>query len=125
NPFSDVANGEWYTKAIIWAAQNGIVNGIGEGKFAPTQSITREQMAAILYRYADYKDYDTSAAHDTNILSYKDYASISKYAVEAMQWACGEGLITGMTKDTLAPKGGAIRAQSATILARFCETVAK
>jgi len=88
-------------------------------------SITREQMAAILYRYADYKGYDLSAGENTNILSYVDAMSISEYAVSAMQWAVGEGLINGVGEGTLNPKGTATRAQVATILMRFCENVAK
>ncbi len=123
--FSDVADGLWYSDAVAWAAENEIVNGIGHGKFAPEQDITREQMAAILYRYATYKGYDTSAGEDTNILSYTDALEISEYAVPAMQWTAGEGLITGRTASTLAPQGTATRAEVATILMRFCENIVK
>ncbi len=121
NPFSDVAAGAWYTNAIIWANANGIVNGYGDGEFGPTDNITREQFAAILYRYAQYKGYDVSAGEDNNILSYSDADKISGWAMPAMQWANAEGLITGRTASTLVPGGFTNRAEAATILMRFIE----
>ena len=123
--FTDVAEGSWYADAINWAAANEIVNGYGDGIFAPDTDITREQMAAILYRYAQYKGFDVSVGEDTNILSYTDFDAISEYAIPALQWACGAGVIQGVTEDTLVPQGTATRAQVATILMRFCENVAK
>ena len=121
--FTDVAAGQWYTDAVNWAAANNIVNGYGDSQFGPTDTITREQMAAILYRYAQYKGYDVTASADLS--AYTDAANISSYAVSAMQWAVGEGLINGITDTTLVPGGSATRAQVAAILMRFCENVAK
>lgn len=121
--FTDVAPGAWYAKAVSWAAANGIVNGYGDGTFAPDKSITREEMAAILYRYAAARSYDVSAR--TGLYGYADAAQVSGYAVDAMQWVNAEGLITGVTTDTLVPQGSATRAEVATILMRFCENIAK
>ena len=121
--FTDVAAGQWYTDAVNWAAANNIVNGYGDDQFGPTDTITREQMMAILYRYAQYKGYDVTASADLS--AYTDAANISSYAVSAMQWAVGEGLINGVTNTTLVPGGSATRAQVAAILMRFCENVAK
>ena len=120
--FTDVANTEYYAKAVAWAEKNGIVNGYGEGKFGPNDVITREQLAAIMYRYSNYKKYDTSVGEDTNILSYNDISELSEYAVSSMQWACGAGLVNGIGDGKLAPKGNATRAQLATILMRYCES---
>ena len=118
--FTDVPTGQWYTEAVEWAAKNSIVNGMGDGKFAPESPITREQLAAILYRYAKYDGKDVSVGEDTNILSYDDATSISEYAVSALQWACGEGIITG-DGGKLMPQGSATRAQAAAMFARFME----
>ena len=123
NIFDDVAEGEYYTDAVAWAAENGIVNGYGDGKFGPNDNITREQLAAILYRYSAYKGYDVTVGENTNILSYGDIAELSDYAFTAMQWACGAGLINGMGDGTLAPKSNASRCQIAAVLHRFCESV--
>ena len=120
-PFTDVSGGEWYAEAVRWAAGEGIVNGVSETEFAPNAAVTREQLAAILHRYAQHKGYDVSIGESTNILSYSDFASISEYAISAMQWVCGEGIITGVTESTLEPRGTATRAQSAAILMRFLE----
>ena len=120
-PFTDVSGGEWYAEAVRWAAGEGIVNGVSETEFAPNAAVTREQLAAILHRYAQHKGYDVSIGESTNILSYSDFAFISEYAISAMQWACGEGIITGVTESTLEPRGTATRAQSAAILMRFIE----
>lgn len=121
--FADVADDAYYSKAIAWAAANDIVAGYDNGNFGPNDTITREQLAAILYRYANYKGYDVSAKAD--LTKYPDYNQISSYAVNAMTWANAEGLIGGTDKGTLDPKGDASRAQAATILMRFCENVAK
>lgn len=121
--FTDVASNMYYADAINWAAANGIVNGVSETSFAPDNQITREQMAAILYRYAQFKGYDVTASNDLS--SYTDASQISEYATTAMQWANAEGLITGRTSTTLAPQGTATRAEVATILMRFCENIAK
>ena len=122
-PFTDVTEGEWYTEAVRWAASEGIVNGVSDTEFAPGADVTREQFAAILYRYAQYKGYDVSIGESTNILSFTDFDAVSEYAVSALQWACGEGVITGVTESTLVPQGTATRAQAAAMLQRFCENV--
>ena len=119
--FSDVAAGAYYANAVAWASENGIVGGYGNGKFGPDDPITREQLAAILYRYAQYAGRDVSVGEDTNILSYTDFSDLSEWAIPAMQWACGAGLITGLGGGVLNPKGNATRAQAAAILMRFCE----
>ena len=119
--FDDVAAGSWYAEAIRWAASEGIVSGYGDGKFGPDDIITREQMAAMLYRYAQYKGYDVSVGENTNLLSYTDFESLSEYAIPAMQWAVGAGLISGTSASTLSPQGNASRAQVAVILMQFCE----
>lgn len=122
-PFADVKPGSYYEQAIAWAAENGIVNGISKTAFLPDGTITREQFATILYRYAkDYKGYDVSIGEDTNILSYVDAFSISDYAFPALQWACGTGLMNG-SGDSLMPGDGATRVQAAAILYRFCTKV--
>ena len=120
--FTDVASNMYYEDAINWAAANGIVNGITTTTFGPDNAITREQMAAILYRYAQYKGYDVTASNDLG--SYTDASQISAYATTAMQWANAEGLITGNTTTTINPIGNATRAEVATILMRFCENIA-
>ena len=117
--FTDVAYGTWYTAAVNWAAANDIVTGYGSGKFGPMDPITREQMAAILFRYADFKGMDTTARADLS--GYTDAGDISAYAVEAMSWANAEGFITGTTATTLKPQGSATRAQVATILTRYAQ----
>ena len=119
--FSDVASGAYYAKAVAWAAENGVVTGTTATTFAPDAPITREQMAAILYRYATLKGYDVSQKADLS--GYTDAGTISAYASDAMAWANAQGLITGVTNTTLAPKSSATRAQVATILMRFCETI--
>ncbi len=119
--FADVTAGRYYTDAVEWASANGIVGGYGNGRFGPNDPITREQMAAILYRYAAYKEYDVSGAADLS--GYSDASSISSYARVAMQWANHSGLVNGTSDTTLSPQGSATRAQAAVILYRFCEEV--
>lgn len=121
--FTDVAPEAWYGAAVAWASQKGIVNGIGDGTFAPDAPITREQMAAILHRYAKLKGYALQATG--SLSAFVDAANVSPYAVEALSWANGAGLITGMGGGVLAPQGSATRAQAATILQRFCTTLVK
>ena len=120
-PFSDVDMSSWYANAVIWAQQNGIVSGVTENEFAPDSNITREQIATIMYRYAQYKRYNVSVGENTNILSYDDAESISEYAIASMQYAVGSGLINGKTNLTLNPKDNATRAEIAAILQRFIE----
>ena len=122
--FVDVPAGQWYTDAVNWAAANQIVKGTSATTFAPNDSITREQMAAILYRYAQHKKYDVSVGEDTNILSYADAQSVSAYAIPAMQWAGGAGIVNG-SNGKLNPQNNATRAEVATMLMRYCEKVAK
>lgn len=124
NIFNDVARGSYYEKAVIWAQGKGIVKGVSDSSFAPNAEITREQLAAILYRYAQYMGYDVSVGEDTNILSYDDAFSVSEYAYASLQWACGAGIIGGIGTN-LVPAGNATRAQVAAILHRFCEAYEK
>ena len=121
NSFSDVAQNKWYTNAVIWAAQNGIVNGLDESTFGTDSSVTREQMAAILYRYAGYRGYDTSGSR--SISAFADAGKAAGYAVKAMEWTYSEGLIHGRSSTELAPKGTATRAEVAAILHRFSEKI--
>lgn len=121
--FTDVPADAWYADAVAWASANSIVNGVGSGLFAPNDPITREQLASILFRYAQYKGYDVSVGLSTNILSYDDALDVSDYAFSALQWACGAGLINGIGT-ALAPQGNATRCQVAAILMRLCENVA-
>ena len=120
--FDDVAAGQWYTDAVIWAAANDIVNGIGDNQFGPENTLTREQLVTMLYRYAQNKGYDVTASADLS--GYPDAGQIQSWAQEAMTWAVAEGIVEGMDGN-LNPAGHATRAQIATILMRFCEGVAK
>ncbi|MDL2273420.1 S-layer homology domain-containing protein [Oscillospiraceae bacterium OttesenSCG-928-G22] len=119
--FADVVQGLYYEKAVGWAVKNEIVGGYGEGFFGPDDNVTREQFATILYRYAKYKGIDVSVGEDTNILSYNDALNVSEYAVAALQWACGEGIITGKPGGLLDPQGSATRAEAAAMLRRYLE----
>ena len=116
--FTDVRSGQWYSEAVAWTAQSGVYTGYADRSFRPNDSITREQLAAILYRYAKYKGVDVSVGEDTNILSYADAAEISDYAFPAMQWACGAGVMQG-SNGNLLPRGRATRAQIAAMLHRY------
>ncbi len=120
--FVDLKNGEYYVDAVKWANENGVVKGVSDTEFAPDNAITREQFAAIVHRYAKLKGYDVSVGESTNILSYTDYNKISEYAIPAMQYAVGSGLIKGKTESTLNPTDRATRAEMATILFRFFST---
>ena len=120
--FADVETGTWYTDAVAWAAQNGIVNGVSDTEFAPGDDITREQLVTVLYRYAESKGYDVSASADLS--GYPDAGQVQDYAQPAMAWAVAEGIVEGVDGN-LNPTGDATRAQIATILMRFCEGVAK
>lgn len=120
--FSDVQYNGYYEDAVTWAADNGIVNGISTSTFSPNANVTREQMAAILYRYAQYKKYNTAASSSLN--SFSDHTSVSGYAVASLQWSVAEKLVNG-SNGKLMPTGNASRAQVAAILHRFAENVAK
>ena len=122
-PFADVDATAYYGTAVYWARLNGIAGGYDDATFGPNDPITREQMAAILYRYAQYKGYDVSAKADLN--KFTDADEISNYALEALQWANAEGLINGKGDGVLDPKGQATRAEAAAILTRFNEVVAE
>ena len=120
-PFADVDGDAWYGDAVYWARCNGIVDGVENNHFDPTGSLTREQMATVLYRYAQYKGADVSASGD--ISGFADSANVSSWAVDAVKWAVGTGLVNGVEGNALAPQGTSTRAQTAAILARFCGSV--
>ena len=118
--FSDVSSGKYYAQAVAWAAENGIVSGYSASRFGPEDAITREQLAAILYRYASYKGCDVS---QTAALSgYTDRASIASYAQTPFAWAVAAGIISGTGANRLSPASGATRAQVAAMLMRLCES---
>ena len=119
NSFTDVEAGKWYADAITWTAENGIFAGYGKDKFGPDDPITREQLAAIFYRYADYKGYDLTVKGDLD--KFKDADKITDYAKTAMQWAVGSGLVKGKSGNLLDPQGTATRAEIAAMLHRFIE----
>lgn len=120
--FSDVDPAAYYAEAVRWAASEGVVGGYGNGTFGPDDPITREQFAAILYRYAQHKGYDVSGA--ANLSGYADADKISEYALTALSWANAQGIIGGISPTTLYPQGTATRAQAAVMLMRFCERYA-
>lgn len=115
--FSDIPSGRWYTDGVLWAAENGIVSGIGGGLFDPNVNVTREQLAAILYNYAKFMGFDVSGAAD--ISSFADGVSVSSWAGDAVSWAIAKGFIAGRPDGILDPRGSATRAEAATILMRF------
>ncbi len=117
--YEDVADNQYYTEAVEWATANGIVTGYSDAEFAPNGNILREQIAAIMFRYAKVKGYDVSVGENTNILSYEDYSEVSEYAIPAMQYSVGSGLMKGRTDSTLNPRENATRAEVATILYRY------
>lgn len=121
NSFNDVTQ-RWAVAPVEWAAANGIVSGKGDRIFAPNQNVSRQDFATILYRYAKYKNYETSVAAD--LYTYRDINSLSSYAFPAMAWAVEEGLFTGTSSTSLSPRGAATRAQAATVIKRFMDTVA-
>jgi hypothetical protein len=119
--FYDVGD-TWYTNAVNWAAQTGVVTGSGDGGFAPEVNVTREQMAAMLYRYAgNYLGLDTPAAGDLS--GYPDASQVASWAEDAMSWAVGAGILTGTGAGDLAPSGAASRAEVAAMLQRFCNWI--
>lgn len=124
--FKDVPEKEWYASAVRWASNRGIVYGVSDTEFSPQTNITREQLAALIYRYAEYKGYSTNAR--SNLDKFPDGVRTSSYAVESLAWAVGTGLVTGNEINhvvMLDPKGNATRAQAALILMRFCESFAE
>lgn len=123
--FSDVQADAWYAEAVGWAASNKVVTGYADGTFRPNAAVTREQAAAILYRYAQSKGIDVSVGENTNILSYVDVQQASEYAIPALQWAVGAGVLNGKNGGRLAPTGTATRAEIAAIMQRWCENIIK
>ena len=123
--FSDVQADAWYAEAVGWAATNKVVTGYADGTFRPNAAVTREQAAAILYRYAQSKGIDVSVGENTNILSYVDVQQASEYAIPALQWAVGAGVLNGKNGSRLAPTGTATRAEIAAIMQRWCENIIK
>ena len=123
--FPDVPYGAWFTSSVLWAADTGVVTGYSDsGRFGPSDNINREQMAVMMYRYAQYKKYESEAPAD--ISNFSDAASVTAYAKEAMEWAVGNKIISGKDNGTvLDPLGNATRAECATIIMRFIENVAK
>ncbi len=119
--FADIEEGAWYEESVLWAAENKIVTGVSETEFAPNQELSREQMAVILYRYANLKGINTEAI--SNLDEYSDREEISDWAIEALGWANSFELINGIGDNELSPKASATRAQIATILMRFCEMI--
>ena len=121
--FTDVVPGSWYEKAVAWASENGIAKGVSDTRFAPNDLVTREQIAAMLYRYTGWKGYALAEGKDITVFADGDQAG--SYAVEALRWAVAEGLIQGREGNRLAPTATATRAEVATILMRYSRSVAK
>ena len=121
--FRDVPDGTWYSEAVGWASSEHIVDGYGPDRFGPDDNATREQLAAILWRYARYKGMDVSDAEDTDIGGFDDASAVSAWAVGAMRWACGAGIIHGTGNGLISPRLDATRAQVATMLMRFSVSV--
>lgn len=121
--FDDVEREAWYTDAIIWANENGIVLGYGDGNFGPSDMVTREQMVTILYRYAKYKNYKIEKENDEIFLNFNDAEVVSDWAKESMKWACGVEIIKGMENNLIMPRNSTERCQIAAILHRFCENI--
>ena len=120
--FTDVSSGDWFADAVTWASANGIVSGYNATQFAPNDPLTREQLALILYGYAQMRGYNTTQS-GTSIQKFTDYGSISAWALEAMDWAVNAGLLSGKGNGVLDPTGTATRAEVAQILMNFSETV--
>jgi hypothetical protein len=123
NEFRDVSEKDYYSEAVAWAVANGIVSGYGNGFFGGDEEITREQLAVMLFNYAKLMKYDISATGDLSM--YTDAGVVSSWAKEAMAWAKGHGIISGVSATSLDPAGTATRAQFATMLMRFIEAVVK
>lgn len=121
--FNDVEKETWYTEAVRWAASTGVVNGYTSEQFAPGDVITREQLASIMWRYAKNENVDVSVGENTNILSYEDVFLASDYAIPALQWSCGSGVLSGYANGTLAPNEAAIRIQLASALYEYSKIV--
>lgn len=119
--FLDTVSGSWYSTGVSWGASKSLIQGYGNGTFGVEDPVTREQMAAILYRYAQYKGLDVSVGEDTNILSYTDAGQVSEWAIPAVQWAVGAGLMQGNGNGILNPQGYATRAEVAALLMQYAK----
>ena len=121
NVFPDIPEGQWFTNAVLWASNENIVNGYGDtGLFGPDDNITREQMAVMMYHYAKHQNYDVSSS--ISLDNYKDFNSVSDYALKAMEWAVGNNIITGKNSSTLLdPQGDATRAECSVIIKQFMD----
>jgi hypothetical protein len=117
--FNDVEKESWYTEAVRWAASEGIVYGYANDIFAPFDAITREQLAVVMWRYAKNENKDVSIGENTNILSYEDIFIVSKYAIPALQWSCGSGILQGYSNGTLAPREEVSRIDFASTLYKY------
>ena len=117
--FTDVSDKDWFSKAVLWAYENKIVSGVSETEFAPDVALSRQDAATILYRYAKFKGFDVSVGENTNILSYEDFEKIGEYAVPALSFTAGSGIMKGRTEKTINPDGTATRAEAAAIFMRF------
>lgn len=117
--FTDVSDKDWFSKAVLWAYENKIVSGVSDTEFAPDGALSRQDAATILYRYAKFKGFDVSVGEDTNILSYEDFEKIGEYAVLALSFTAGSGIMKGRTEKTINPDGTATRAEAAAIFMRF------
>lgn len=122
--YPDCVRDSWYARAVAWAAENSVVKGYGDGSFGPEDPITREQLAVMLWRYAQFKGLDVSQGEDTNILSYTDVDQAGEWAIPALQWAVGSGVMKGKGGSVLDPQGQATRAEVATMLTRFSRSEA-
>ena len=118
--FTDVAANTWYTDAVAWASANGIAKGFDDGSFRPDQAVNRQEIAAFLYRYAEYKGFDTTQG-GMAIREFADYDAVSSYALSAMDWSVSTGILQGDAAKRLTPQSPASRAQVAAMLSRFCK----
>ncbi len=121
--FTDVSESGYYADAVAWAEANGIVNGVSKEEFAPDDKITREQIAAIMYRYAIYKGVETVTFEEN--LAFTDACDISEYAVSAMNWIVGQEIFKGYDDETIRPQNNATRAEAAAVLRRFLDKLSK
>ena len=119
--YLDVEENAWYADSVAWCSENSIINGYGNGYFGPEDEVTREQLVSILYRYAQFKNLDSLETTGVELLEYEDYADISGYAGDPMQWALKIGIISGTDGNTLSPKAVAHRAEIAQIIKNFME----
>ena len=120
--FEDVEMKNWYAEAVRWATSLGITNGYSTKQFAPNDTITREQLATIMWRYAKYKGVDVTIGESTNILSYEDISCVNDYAVSAFQWTCSNGIMAGNTNTTLSPDEPVSRIHLASVLHRYSQS---